>query len=375
MEQVFGPGAEISYGDSQINFGSCLQIVDPVYEWNASHTAVLSDSQFSGTYSYGGNSKEIVAHYTVNDTVSFPSNQNAPLLANINVAVSNFSAQGQVSPHCSGLTAVTMYDLSILGLGPVDTIGREGPYFRRNLLDQERIKAPVVSMWMDAQGEEVNSTLYGTVLLGAIAEEKYTGELVFVESSFASNGYYVGAPAISVSSINNPLEFITLTSTNVTTAAAAGGDCLLDSGSIADSLLVDGSAFANATGFEVDESTGYAPAINGSCDQIPKTAAIKYAFSAAKGGQPLEIKVPLRLYARDTFRYNDHQCFLSINFDTVGGECVFSSAFLSGAYVAIDDAHSAIAMAEGSVSQGAREGVQGLGPVKYIQEGQQIPAR
>lgn len=366
--QAYGPRAQIAYGTDQAGFlPTCFQNLTTGFDVDE-QSVLATKKAFAGSYSYAGNSKIVDAYYTVNSTMAFSSPGSVPAISNVEVAISNFTDLG--INDCQHLKPVIDYDEAILGLAAGEG-SADGPFFRRNLFDQGKISSRTMSMWMD-KASTFDSTIYGSVLFGAVAPSKYSGDLVFVNLTLQSPyaGYHVSAPVISVSSIKEPRKYTYLTSMNTTQAASAGGLCLVDSGSTVDTLPVDGAAFSKAAGLDYES---YSPAINGSCEQIPEATSVRYEFAAINGGEPLGIEIPLRLYARNVLQYNENACTLSLQFAQTG--CLFSAAFMSGAYIAVDDTHTQLAMAQGAVSKRATEGVFGLGDVKYITSGGQIPAR
>lgn len=352
---VYGPNATIYYGSPYLGVeGPCQEHPSPNYNPLQSTTAHALLNQTRG-YAYGGNGKILTSYYTNNDTVAFDGTATFP---NTQVAIVNKTLVKIRADECTGVD----YDGSILGLSEF-TDRTVGPSWRQNLLSTGAIESSTLAMWFDQLPADApaNATHRGTALFGAIPQGKYAGNLVQVpkRQPESSVGYYVDTPVWTVGERRIKLY------DNTTT------ECLIDSGSGQDYLPLDQDDFLNATGLI---SWNNYVAYNGSCDEIPRDAAVSITFGGVDNGASVTIDVPIRNWARgNTDWLNDTtKCGLSMQLSNVGS-CTLGSPFSSAAFLAVNDELDQIALAQGGVSTGAEDGADGLGTVEIIAKGQGLP--
>ncbi|GME36997.1 Peptidase A1 [Neofusicoccum parvum] len=353
---VYGPNGTINSGSPYLGgIGPCTEDVTPFFNYPASSTAAGLEHQ-GQAYAYGGNGKIIQAPASVNDTISF-TNAKYPSLANQKVQLANFTLVRSRGTTCSGME----YERSILGLSE-NTNTTVGPSFRGDLLATGQIESPTLSMWFDAPPAAVTGEFHGTALFGALPPaDKYAAPLVKVaqhppEGTYV--GYYVATPRFSVAGRAIPVD------------TARSPQCLVDSGFGTENLPLATAAFLNATGLV--DSHGY-PAWPGPCDSIPANRTLDYSF-AGVGGDEVTVRVPLRSYARGINDYYNETdvCALSFTLESTGA-CALGAPFFTGAFLAFNDDTKEIAIAQGGVSSGAEEGVDGLGEVTVVKSGEGLP--
>lgn len=358
---MYGPNSTIYYGSPYLGEeGPCHLTPTPFYNPVLSSAATGRVDKNRG-YAYGGNGKILSSFYSYNDTVGFGDTAIFPSIENVQVAIVNKTIIKVRADECTGVD----HDNSILGLSEY-TEGTSGPSFRQNLLDQGVIESSTLSMWFDEAPAAANATYRGTALFGAIPKTKYSGSLVQVpkRQPESSTGYYVDTPVWSTVPVSGgqsrPIKPYDDTA-----------HCLLDSGSGQDYLPVDRDDFLNATGLIMFENI---VAYNGSCDSIPRDAAVLITFGAAANGTSATVKVPLRNWARGNADWlgDATKCGLSMQLSQAQ-ECTLGSPFFSAAFLAVNDEFGQIALAQGGVSTGALDGYEGLGEIEVIGKGQGLP--
>ncbi|EKG19996.1 Peptidase A1 [Macrophomina phaseolina MS6] len=356
IETVYGPNGTINSGSPYLGgTGDCTENVTPFFNWPESSTATDYQDQLRG-YAYGGNGKLITAPGHVNDTISF-TNPKYPSLLNQQVQLVNFTRVKSRATTCNG----SPYERSILGISE-DTETNTGPSFRGDLLSTGRIESPTLSLWFNAPPASVLGEYKGTALFGALpSADKYAGPLVKVaqhppEDSYV--GYYVATPKFSVAGKEIPVN---------TTATP---QCLIDSGFGTENLPIATPDFLNATGLI---ESNYYPAYPGPCESIPKDLTLDYTF-AGVDGEEVTVKVPLRSYARGiTDYYNEtNVCGLSFSLEATAS-CALGAPFFTSAFLAFNDDTKEIAIAQGGVSSGAEDGVDGLGDITVVKRGAGLP--
>jgi len=193
---------------------------------------------------------------------------------------------------------------------------------------------------MNKAPTDIKATITGGVLLGGIDKSKYNGTLTQVKNvnDGTQVGYYVVTPSLS--------------SGGKSIKATGAKTCLLDSGSLQDTLPFDYSkpaeeaSFLNATGIKNDDGGPYYYPTT--CDKIPAGKTIDYTFPGSKAGTSVTVKVPLRNYAKEDLQYPgfEKKCFLSI--DVIG--CTFGAPFFTAAFLAANDDINYLALAQGGVA-------------------------
>ena len=369
---MYGPNSTFNYGSQGLfALGPCNISVTPYYNYPPSKTHTKLKPT-SAVYSYGGNGKFVPVYATVNDTLSFGSS--IPALPNRRVAISNFTISKQPANARCASKDKQEYDKSILGLSRFrnPSLPTAGPSYRQDLLDTGLVESSTMSMWFDKATGPVTDVFRGTVLFGAVPEGKYTGKLTRVKLSppdGAYVGYYVPAPTISVTGVKGK--------TNGVAVSKNSKQCLIDSGTGNDMLAIDQDTFLKTAGLVL--YGGY-PAYDGPCKKIPKDAAIKFTFPGLnkdkKGkAQTVSISVPLRNYARGNTDYlgNKNKCGLSMDLST-SNDCVLGAPSNTAMFLAVSDEKNQFALAQGLVSSGATAGISGLGDIKTIKKGQDLPA-
>ncbi|KAA8570680.1 hypothetical protein EYC84_000078 [Monilinia fructicola] len=311
---VFGPNATVNYGSQFLGFsGACNTTPDIYY-----HPDNASISNFTGSYSYGGNSKILQANQVVNDTLFFPSYLPGAPIPNIQVALVNYGEVRQYVPDGTPCPAIS-YDLGIMGLAPSDVSDTTGPNLKANLLAQNRITKPQASMFFSppAANAPITSNRTGTLLLGALPPaDSYTGDLVPVPLVIISEGvtgYYIAQPAVSHANASIPSD-------------APPTTCLIDSGSLAVTLPFgqNSTDFLARTGLQDDDYDIVYPS---DCEDIPADLTLDFEIaSAANGTEPksVKVKVPYRDLARGSEGPGGvmpvGKCVLSLS---LGDSCVF----------------------------------------------------
>jgi hypothetical protein len=150
-------------------------------------------SNHSSEYAYGGNSKILQGANYANDTL-IAVNGSGPI-PNVRFALENFGIIRQLdNGFCvEGVT----YDKAILGLSPY-TNTTQGPSFRRDLFDTEKVVTKTMVMWFN---KHIGSRghLTGGVLFGAIDTSKYTGPLLQIPNVITQGqiGFYVPKPTVT----------------------------------------------------------------------------------------------------------------------------------------------------------------------------------
>lgn len=254
-----------------------------------------------------------------------------------------------------------VYERSILGLSE-NTASTKGPSFRGDLLSTGRIESPTLSMWFDKPPADATGEFHGTALFGALpSDDKYEGPLVKVPLNppeITYVGYYISTPKISFGGNEFAIDRET------------SARCLVDSGFGTENIPLVTEDFLKATG--TVEKYGY-PAWPGSCESIPKDKTLDYTFTGADGKE-VTVKVPLRSYARGINDYYNEtdSCSLSFTLDT-SGMCALGAPFFTSAFLAFNDDGKDVAIAQGGVSSGAENGVDGLGEVTVVKSGAGLP--
>lgn len=353
---VYGPNGTINSGSPYLGgTGDCTENVTPFFNWPKSSTATGFTEDMKG-YAYGGNGKLITAPAHVNDTISF-TNTKYPSLLNQQVQLANFTRVRSRATTCAG----SPYERSILGISE-NTGTNTGPSFRGDLLSTGRIESPTLALWFDAPPAAITDAFVGTALFGALPDaSKYSGPLVKVaqhppEPPYV--GYYVATPRFSFGGQAIPVN---------TTATP---QCLIDSGFGTENLPLATPDFLHATGLV--ESNGY-PAYPGPCESIPRNQTLDYTFTGV-GGEEVTVKVPLRSYARGISDYYNQTnvCGLSFTLESTAS-CALGAPFFTAAFLAFNDDTKEMAVAQGGVSSGAEEGVEGLGEVTVVKRGAGLP--
>lgn len=249
------------------------------------------------------------------------------------------------------------------------------PSFRNDLKAQNPRMSTTFSMWFDQPPKAANGTFRGTLLIGALPpKEKYSGKLVGIQVDNPEEpylGYYVSVPKISVRSLAKPKA----AAKTVKTSDASVKRCLVDSGFGQDTLAIDEGSLLDASGLIRYDLNGVQfIAYNGTCDSIPKNATLDFSFPAVKGGS-VTIGVPIRNYARGTLDEfkgaSKDVCGLSIAVGEIG-DCFLGAPFFSAAVLAFGDNPSQVAIAQGGISKGQRQGPAGMGKVKVIKPGHKL---
>ncbi|KAF7947500.1 hypothetical protein EAE96_008587 [Botrytis aclada] len=326
---VFAPNATVNYGSQYLGFtGACN--TSPAYYYHPDNATL---SNFTGSYSYGGNSKILEANHSVNDTLYFSS---GPSIPNIEIAlvssgvVRQYVADGEPCPELS-------YDYGIMGLCP-STSSNNGPNLKTNLLNQGRISASIASMYFAPPPADapMNYNFTGTLLLGAVPPaDSYSGELVPVPitTPAGGSGYYVSQPVISHANTSIPTDYPTET-------------CLVDSGSLSLTLPYADSntAFFASTGLE---SSGYDLVYPSNCEDIPRDLTLDFEF-AGTGNASVSVSVPYRYLARGASGSGgvtpEGMCLLSV---TMGSGCTLGAPWFLGASVGADDGEEVVWIAQG----------------------------
>lgn len=305
-------------------------------EYDLSNSATAVVSNHSSQYSYGGNGKILTGTQYSNDTITAGCG---------NVAISNtqfaLATHGQIRQYDNGSCLGTTYDLGILGLAPYTTdLYTAGPLFRQNLYETGAVAARTMVMWFN-KAVRVGENFTGGTLFGAIDTSKFRGRLVRVPNAGGAVGLYVPKPLISI----NGKTFNTSLAT----------DCLIDSGTHADSLPFsytddDESAFYNATNGMLTTYNGV-PAYNGPCSAIPADYSIGYKFAGVKANESVTINVPIRNYARGSPYVNtsDASTVCPLNMELTS-DCVFGATFFTALFLAHDESDGSIAFAQGGVA-------------------------
>lgn len=333
-----GPGNLAFYGSPYLGEkGPCNETLTPFYDWTVSksHTDPV-ESHPAQSFSYGGNAHLVYSYYSINDTLGF-AQSGYPKIPNRRVAVSNETIlrTGQESTCSSSYPT----DNSILGLAP-------GSTFRADLLNDGSINSNTLSIWFDEAPEDLKGTFTGTALFGALPpSDKYTGDLVTVESDWSSGTfYYIATPAFK----SRPLN---ASASSASTAVALDGSpatCLVDTGSPMLELPVDLESLKNITGLSSVPYTSIL-AYNGSCESIPAGATLDFEWDG------VTISLPYRNLVRGYLDgVEPGYCVLSL----FAGEsdCTLGSPFFSAAVIAFDDTTKEISLAQGGISTGAAEG-------------------
>ncbi|KAF7882122.1 hypothetical protein EAF00_011638 [Botryotinia globosa] len=326
---VFAPNATVNYGSRYLGFtGACN--TSPAYYYHPDNVALYN---FTGSYSYGGNSKILDATHSVNDTLYFPS---SPAIPNVEIAlissgvVRQYVADGEACPTLS-------YDYGIMGLCP-STPYDNGPNLKTNLFNQGRISASVASMYFSPAPADASITanFTGTLLLGALPPaDSYSGELIPVPitTPVGGRGYYISQPIISHANASIPTDYPTET-------------CLVDSGSLALTLpyAYDNAAFFTSTGFQDYENVIVYPS---NCEDIPRDLTLDFEF-AGIGNATVSVRVPYRYLARGftdpSGATPEGMCVMSVQ---MGSGCTFGAPWFLGASVAADDGARVVWIAQG----------------------------
>ncbi|KAF5872272.1 putative pepsin b-like protein [Botrytis fragariae] len=326
---VFAPNATVNYGSQYLGFtGACN--TSPSYYYHLDNVTLAN---FTGSYSYGGNSKILEATHSVNDTLYFSS---SPAIPNIEIAlvssgiVRQYVPDGQPCPELS-------YDYGIMGLCP-STSNDNGPNLKTNLLNQGRISASVASMYFSPPPADASITynFTGTLLLGALPPaDSYTGELIPVPitTPVDGSGYYVSQPVISHANTSIPTDYPTET-------------CLVDSGSLSLTLpyASNNTAFFASTGFQDYENIIVYPS---NCEDIPRDLKLDFEF-AGSGNASVSVSVPYRYLARGSSGPGgvtpEGMCVMSV---AMGSGCTFGAPWFLGASVGADDGEKVVWMAQG----------------------------
>ncbi|CAD6448768.1 103b91a9-d8c4-44de-ad4a-48a355db1a4e [Sclerotinia trifoliorum] len=327
---VFGPNATINYGSQYLGFQGACNTTPQFYY----HTDDFKVSNFSGTYSYGGNSKILDADKAVNDTLYFPSSLPGPSIPNIKVAlVSSGTVRQYVADGdpCPGLS----YDYGIMGLA--STVGVDsGPNIKSELLSQGRISSSIVSMYFDSPPANSPPTYNytGTVLFGSLPpSSSYTGSPVSVPivTPAGEGEYYISLPTIAHGNTSIAFDYPDTT-------------CLVDSGSLALSLPYssDNTEFFQATGFS---NYDYDVAYPSACEDIPRDLTLDFTFKNATTSTT--VKLPYRYLARGSSGPGgvtpEGMCIMSIS---LGSECTFGAPWFLGSSVGVDDDEKVVWIAQ-----------------------------
>ncbi|ATZ55539.1 hypothetical protein BCIN_12g01270 [Botrytis cinerea B05.10] len=325
---VFAPNATVNYGSQYLGFpGACN--TTPSFYYHPDNATV---SNFSGSYSYGGNSKILDATHAVNDTLYFSS---SPAIPNIEVALISSGTVRQYVPDGTPCPELS-YDYGIMGLCP-STSNDNGPNLKTNLLNQGRISASVASMYFSPPPADASITynFTGTLLLGALPPaDSYTGELlpVPITTAAGSIGYYVSQPIVSHANTSIPTDYPTET-------------CLVDSGSLALTLpyASNNTAFFETTGLTTD---GYDIMYPSNCEEIPRDLTLDFAFTGT-GNASTTVSVPYRYLARGSPGPGgvtpEGMCILSV---VMGSGCTFGAPWFLGASVGADDGEGVVWIAQ-----------------------------
>ncbi|ROW16527.1 hypothetical protein VPNG_02831 [Cytospora leucostoma] len=333
-----GPGNLAFYGAQYLGErGPCNETLTPYYDWNVSksHSDPVVTKPFQ-TFLYGGNAHVVYSYYSVNDTVGFAEN-GYPKIPNRKIAVSNETilTTGQYNT-CPSTGYPT--DNSILGLDPEST-------FRAELLDDGIINSNTLSIWFDEAPEDVTGTFTGTALFGALPpSDKYTGDLVKVESDWSSGSYYIATPTFK----SRPLNASSSSAGTTVALDSKPTTCLVDTGSPNLELPIDLESLQNITGLSNAPYTSIL-AYNGSCESIPAGATLDFEWEG------VTISLPYRNLIRGYLEgVEPGYCVLSLFAGE--SECTLGSPFFSSAVIAFDDTAKEISLAQGGVSTGAADG-------------------
>ncbi|KAB8297685.1 hypothetical protein EYC80_001493 [Monilinia laxa] len=307
---VFGPNATVNYGSQFLGFsGACNTTPDIYY-----HPDNATISNFTGAYSYGGNSKILQANQVVNDTLFFPSYLPGAPIPNVQVALVNYGEVRQYVPDgtpCPGLS----YDLGIMGLAPSDRPLPQHP---------------------------IASNRTGTLLLGSLPPaDSYTGELVPVPLVISEGvtGYYIAQPDVSHANTSIPSD-------------SAPTTCLIDSGSLAVTLPFgqNSTEFLARTGLE---DYNYDIVYPSDCEDIPADLTLDFEIASAADkteAKSIKIKVPYRNLARGSEGPGGvtpaGKCVLSVS---LGDSCVFGAPWFLGTTVGVDDGEGVVWIAQGKL--------------------------
>ncbi|CAJ2510215.1 Uu.00g061150.m01.CDS01 [Anthostomella pinea] len=330
---IFGPNATVNYGSQYLGVpGPCNETASPFYNYTASNAATAPEAFGPAEYAYGGNSKFIDSTFTVNDTVNAAFPDASESVVGVRVAVAESAMYRQYDDgSCAGLD----HETGILGLAPFANT-TTGPSFRQDLLDQGTVTSKVLSMWFEANEGAATAPLNGTALIGAVDHTKYSGELVELPlfSSPSSVGYFVGVPKVTINGGIVALENST-------------SDCLIDSGSIFDTLpFTNETEFLDATGLvDLQGFIAYPSA----CDDIPANATIDYLFDGAKDGESVTVKIPLRNYAKGSGDFLGETDKCGIQIQQGYDACTLAAPFFTGAFITADDEAGTFAVAQGGL--------------------------
>lgn len=342
---VYGPDATVNSGSPWLGvLGPCNQTAEPAFNWPAStsHTGPYENS--SSVYGYGGGGKIVSCPSTVNDTMNFAGGY--PSIDNIQVAVCNFTLIKDRSTTCAG----AHYDKSIMGLAPIaSNLG--GPQIHPELLRQGRLSSSVFSMWFDAPSLDINEPQMGTLLWGAVPEDRHTGELVTVRNTGqdrAEKGfYYVGLPGVRASHFDGPAD-------NKTSLPPRDPDnvpdCLVDSGTWGMTLPVADADFYAATGLEAD-SPFILPRYPAPCADIPLDAGFDLVFKGQDGKSSATVRIPYRSLAENVGEV-PNTCRLNLQLGDTG--CTFGGPLYASAFIAHDDDTQTLQIAQGAVAGSAK---------------------
>ncbi|KAI3325460.1 acid protease [Xylariaceae sp. AK1471] len=344
---VLEPGAVFNWGSERVGQpGPCNISASPFYEYSASPYATkpVPANYFQA---YGGLSKIVLGDATFDDTMTFTSVAGQrSTIPGVRSALVDFITvlQPDDSGQCD-ITDAIVYDTGILGIAPYQNSSEhttQGPHVRQQLLEQDRIKAPVQSMWMDKRPDGIKDTYTGGALFGGIDLSKFTGPLVKVRSfgnDDGSVGYYVAPPVLSFQG------------KKISSANAGVDRCFLDSGTRNDNLPIgydDKEAFYKTTGL-VESPMGYT-SWPGECETVPSDVTLDMRFPGKKNGTHVDIKMPLKNYVRwDSGE--DGLCRLNLYL----GSCTLAAPFSTAAFFAADDERHEVALAQGGISERGSE--------------------
>ncbi|KAF7860399.1 hypothetical protein EAF04_008525 [Stromatinia cepivora] len=330
---VFGPNATLNYGSQYLGFpGPCN--TTPQYYYHTDNSKI---SNFTGSYSYGGNSKILDADKIVNDTLFFPSSLPGPSIPNIEIALISSGTVRQYVAEGSPCPAL-FYDYGIMGLA--STVGRgSGPNIKTNLLNQGRIPSSIVSMYFSPPPADssVSYDYTGTLLFGSLPPpSSYTGKSISVPITTAagSSGYYISQPTIAHENTSIVSDYPDET-------------CFVDSGSLQLSLPYssDNKEFFEKTGLSNYQDYVVYPS---KCEDIPRDLTLDFTFGSATTSTT--VKLPYRYLARGAQGPGsvslEGMCVLSIS---LGSRCTFGAPWFLGTSVGVDDDKRVVWIAQGKL--------------------------
>ncbi|KAJ8067747.1 hypothetical protein OCU04_003351 [Sclerotinia nivalis] len=330
---VFGPNATLNYGSQYLGFpGACN--TTPQYYYHTDNSKI---SNFSGAYSYGGNSKILDATKVVNDTLFFPSSLPGPSIPNIEVALISSGTVRQYVPDGEACPEL-YYDYGIMGLAtPVE--GEPGPNVKTNLLEQGRISSSIVSMYFGPPPADssISYNYTGTLLFGSLPpSSSYTGKSISVPivTPAGAGEYYVTQPTIARGNTSIVADYPDET-------------CLVDSGSLQLSLPYssDNTEFFQTTGLSNYQGDVVYPS---ECEDIPRDLTLDFTFGNATTSTT--VKLPYRYLARGAEGPGgvtlQGMCVLSIS---LGGQCTFGAPWFLGTSVGVDDDNRVVWIAQGKL--------------------------